>query len=244
MAAILDSYEVAKWPYGSFESMVVMPGLDWSHLPGAEALQGTRPASEARKPRASGLETMGGRALKGHYISNTDRGKGFTSEKAFAEALERHGFQVYTLPHFEANYKRHIDFEVSTSTDDGSEACFWVDVKSPKALRKASAQAASRADPMSQPQDRYVCLQLTANGDMHGSEADYLAFGLTTGQFLVADRHKIIECVNRHLVTTEGQSAWPETSLWRPYVRTYHGVSLVMCYMDLKDLSDAIVCVV
>ena len=237
----MDSYAVAKWPYGSFEAMAVLPGLDWSHLPCPEALTLKRAPSEARKPRGAQLETMAGRSLRGNYISNTDRGKGFTSEQAFADAMERHGFKLYALPHFEANYKRHVDFEVEPEGPTAG-CCCWIDVKSPKALRKASASAASRADPMCQPQDRYVCLQLTAKGDMYGSEADYLAFGLTTGQFLVADRWKVIECVEKHLVTTEGQAPWPENSLWRPYVRTFNGVSLVMCYMDLKDLTESIVC--
>jgi hypothetical protein len=174
-----------------------------------------------------------GRSLRGNYISNTDRNKGRISEDKFAQRLESLGFRVFVLPHFESNYKRHIDFEIQ----DESGKCAWIDVKSPKALRKTNRLD----DDLNKPQDRYVCLQLSEHGDLFGSYSDYLAFGLTSGRFVITDRLKVIECVQKNLVTTEGRSAWPETSLWRPYVRSYNNVHLVMTYMALEDLKEAIV---
>lgn len=227
----LIASEVLQWPYGDFPVMdTTKHNIDY---PKTFEFQFTR-ACSAKRTLFKDIETamLQGRSLRGNYISNTDRNKGRESENAFAKTMHDLGFQVYALPHFESNYKRHIDFEVEK---DGR--AFWIDVKAPKALRKTNRLD----DPLNKPQDRYVCLQLTANGDLFGSHSDYLAFGLTNGKFVVADRLKVIECVAKNLVTNEGRSAWPETSLWRPYVRSYNDFHLVMAYMDLEDLKDAIV---
>jgi len=127
----------------------------------------------------------------------------------------------------------HIDFEVEGP--DGRT--FWVDVKAPKALRKIQDK---RLDPYSEPQDRYVCLELNDRGSLYGGHSDYMAFGLTDGTFLLADRLEIIDIANKKLEGASVRAAWPETALWAPYVRSHEGHHLVMTYMDLHDLSSAI----
>lgn len=225
----LDANDVLKWPYGDFEVMKGKPDVTYDGF----HIQFTREPSSRRTPQSE-VQTalLQGRSLRGNYISNTDRNKGHVSETGFAKKLSALGLDVYALPHFESNYKRHIDFEV-----EQNGKCCWIDVKAPKALRKTNRLD----DPLNKPQNRYVCLQLTSNGDLFGSHSDYLAFGQTNGDFIITDRLKVIECVKKHLVVTEGRSAWPETSLWRPYVRSYNDFHLVMAYMDLEDLKDAIV---
>lgn len=227
----LESKNVLEMPYGDFQ--VMNTDKETLKFERCLNLHLTRRPSAVRTPYEEVQTAMlQGRSLRGLYISNTDRNKGRLSEEAFAAAIKALGFRVYVLPHFESNYKRHIDFEIEK---DG--LCFWIDVKGPKALRKTNRLD----DPLNKPQDRYICLQLTPNGDLFGSHSDYIAFGLTNGHFVVADRLKVIECVKKNLVLSEGRSAWPETALWRPYVRTYKDFHLVMTYMDLEDLKDAIV---
>jgi hypothetical protein len=244
----LIASEVLKWPYGDFEMMspCAPVGLSIEHFvgpligpdkagPDKAGLLFNRPESQKRKAHSLEPQMLAGRSLRGNYISNTDRNKGRIYEDLFALAAQKCGLQVFTLPHFEFNYKKHVDFEVQNA----SGLSFWVDVKGPKALRKTNI----KDDQWAKPQDRYVCLQLTDNGDLFGSHADYIAFGLTDGRFIVCDRLKIIECVSKCLIAKPevGRSAWPETSLWVPYVRSFNDVSLVMTYMDLHDLKDSIV---
>jgi len=242
----LDPKTILAMPYGDFEVMnterpdgAVSKDLGAGGSDGLSTINGlqfTREPSTKRTPFADvQVAMLQGRSLRGNYISNTDRNKGRVSEDTFAKAASSAGLGVFVLPHFESNYKRHIDFEI-----EYQGRCFWIDVKSPKALRKTNRLD----DPLNKPQDRYVCLQLTPNGDLYGSHSDYLAFGLTNGQFIIADRLKVIDCVAKCLVLTEGRSAWPETALWRPYVRTYNDFHLVMTYMDLEDLKHAIVAVI
>jgi hypothetical protein len=199
----------------------------------ASFVQTSRQATPERKLRNK-VQELQGRSLRGNYISNTDRNKGHTAETLFAEIMESYGHKVYTLPHFSHNYKMHVDFEVET--DHG---VFWIDVKSAKSLRKTL----SKTDPFNRPQDKYVCLELNASGSLFGSHSDYIAFGLTDGSFVISDRLKLVDIVKQKMAAMpKERSAWPETALWHPYVRTYNGISLVMTYMDLDDLKDSIVC--
>jgi len=203
----------------------------------ASELLFSREACPARKPRPTQGE-LSGKSLRGNYISNTDRNKGFQAEQAFAAKMEALGLQCFTLPHFSHNYLLHVDFEVEgptigpTAMEGPYKKNLWVDVKSAKALRKTR----NKDDPYNKPQDRYVCIELNAKGSLYGGHADYFAFGLTDGTFLLADRKKLVACVNEKMKKPKYRSAWPETALWCPYVRTYEGVSLVMTYMDLYDL--------
>jgi hypothetical protein len=233
----LDANEVLTWSYGEFGLMsITQKPIEYSKdLFSLNGLTFSRPPSENRKKPEQA--TLAGRSLRGNYISNTDRNKGRVSEELFAEKLEATGLSVFTLPHFESNYKKHIDFEVQ----DATGRCLWIDVKSPKSLRKTNM----KDDDYGKPQDRYVCLQLSDNGDLFGSHSDYIAFGLTDGRFIISDRLKLIECVSKHLLASPilGRSAWPETALWVPYVRSYKNVHLVMTYMDLEDLKDSIVAI-
>lgn len=233
----LNVHEVLKWPYGDFKPME--PGLSFEadDFISKAMIFSRGPSSDRRDPLLE-TQTLAGRSLRGNYISNTDRNKGRESEDLFAKKLRSLGLSVFTLPHFESNYKKHIDFEVQNS--DGR--CAWIDVKGPKALRKTNM----KDDMLNKPQDRFVCLQLSDNGDLFGSHSDYIAFGLTDGRFIISDRLKLIDCVSKHLVARSdvGRSAWPETALWVPYVRTYKNVNLVMTYMDLNDLKDSIVAII
>lgn len=234
----LRASDVLKWPYGDFEVMElgpcrVAPNADTNAS--LKELVFKRGPCASRKAFGQEVQMLSGRSLRGNYISNTDRNKGRIYEDLFAKKAIESGLEVFTLAHFEFNYKKHVDFEVQNSEG----LSFWVDVKGPKALRKTNI----KDDLWAKAQDRYVCLQLTDNGDLFGSHADYIAFGLTDGRFIMCDRLKIIECVSRCLIARPevGRSAWPETSLWVPYVRSFNDVSLVMTYMDLYDLKDSIV---
>lgn len=196
-----------------------------------------RPCSSEAKSRPAQAHLQG-KSLRGHYISNTDRNKGHVAEEAFATAMESIGLSVNVLPHFSHNYIKHIDFEIS----DG-HTCFWIDVKSPKSLRKTM----NPSDPFNKPQDKYICFELNSSGSLYGSHSDYVAFGLTDGSFIVTDRLKLIDIVNSKMdfnTRPKERSAWPETSLWQPYVRSYNNNHLVMAYMDLDDLRPAFLFIV
>ena len=249
---MLCSQTVLEWPYGDFEQMIPCSSIDLSDLPVLSAHNVKslfkRPCSSEARPRPVQAELQG-KSLRGHYISNTDRNKGHVAEEAFAAAIESLATAasdtestmvasadtaaVKTLPHFSHNYLKHIDFEISS----GGQS-FWVDVKSPKSLRKTI----NKADLWNRPQDKYICFELNSSGSLFGSHSDYVAFGLTTGSFILADRLKLIEIVNAKMdfsVRPKERSAWPETSLWQPYVRTYNNNHLVMAYMDLEDLRPS-----
>lgn len=241
---MLCSQRVLEWPYGDFEQMIPCSSIDLSDLPVLSAHNINslfkRPCSSEARPRPVQAELQG-KSLRGHYISNTDRNKGHVAEEAFASAIESlaeaHGVAsaaaVKTLPHFSHNYLKHIDFEISS----GGQS-FWVDVKSPKSLRKTM----NKADLWNRPQDKYICFELNSSGSLFGSHSDYVAFGLTNGSFILADRLKLIEIVNAKMdfsVRPKERSAWPETSLWQPYVRSYNDNHLVMAYMDLEDLRPS-----
>jgi hypothetical protein len=245
---MLCSQEVLSWPYGDFEQMVPCSSIDLSglqvmSLDNCKSLY-KRPSSLDAKSRPVQAELQG-KSLRGHYISNTDRNKGHLAETAFAEAMERMGLEVKVLPHFSHNYLKHIDFEIasaasadSDSADSDSAASFWIDVKSAKSLRKTM----NKSDAFNKPQDKYICFELNSSGSLFGSHSDYVAFGLTNGSFIVADRHKIIDIVNAKMDFTgrpKERSAWPETALWHPYVRSYNNNHLVMAYMDLEDLRPS-----
>jgi hypothetical protein len=234
---MLCSQEVLSWPYGDFEQMVPCSSIDLSglqvmSLDNCKSLF-KRPSSLEAKNRPVQAELQG-KSLRGHYISNTDRNKGHLAETAFAEAMERMGLEVKVLPHFSHNYLKHIDFEIASD----SAASFWIDVKSAKSLRKTM----NKSDAFNKPQDKYICFELNSSGSLFGSHSDYVAFGLTNGSFIVADRHKIIDIVNAKMDFTgrpKERSAWPETALWHPYVRSYNNNHLVMAYMDLEDLRPS-----
>jgi hypothetical protein len=183
------------------------------------------------------MRHLAGSSLKGAYISNTDRNKGLVAEDNFARLIVDQGLGIYTLPHFGFNYLQHVDFEIELV--DGT--CMWVDVKAPKALRKLKC---GPNDPFAKAQDRYVGFHLQPTGDLFGSKADCVAFGLTDGSFLLADRTKIIDIVTTKLapaIERRQRSAWPETALWTPYYREAGASQAVMSYMDLDDLRPALV---
>jgi len=170
----------------------------------------------------------------GLYKSAFDRSKGQNAEALLVKKLEAIGLNCYELNHWKDNYIRHIDLEVSQ--DDNLS--FTVDVEAPKALRKSRP---GHSDKLSEPQDRFVCLQLGPKSTLFGGSADYLAFALTSGHFVFARRSALVECIREKMSgfldgTKCYRSAWPETALWAPYVRSYEGHHTVMTYMDLNDL--------
>lgn len=231
--------DVRTWPYGDFETIdidcLVFDSTGVMAMPltnlGAREPTSTRTAWD---PDAK--SHLSGSSLKGAYISNIDRNKGLQAEIQFAKRATALGLRVFALPHFSHNYKKHIDFEVEGM--DGRS--IWVDVKAPKALRKMSA---GPHDPYAKPQDRYVGFHLQPTGDLFGSEADYVAFGLTDGSFLLGDRLKIKDIVETKLegaIAAKVRSAWPETALWTPYYREAGTSQAVMSYMDLNDLKPAL----
>lgn len=234
---MLCSDTVLQWPYGEYDSMIPESTMNLEGLANFDAslLKTSRQATVERKPRPQ-VHELQGRSLRGNYISNTDRNKGQLAETLFAESMEALGHTVYVLPHFSHNYKMHVDFEVETT-----HGVFWVDVKSAKSLRKTM----SKTDPFNRPQNKYVCLELNSSGSLFGSHSDFIAFGLTDNSFILVDRLKLVDIVTAKMdfkTRPQERSAWPETALWQPYVRSYNGVNLVMTYMDLDDLRDSIVC--
>ena len=171
----------------------------------------------------------------GLYKSTTDRSKGHAAESLLVKKLEAQGLECYELEHVKDNYIRHIDIEVSDPT---KPKCFTVDIEAPKALRKSRA---GYTDPLSQPQDRFVCLQLGPSSTLFGGHADYMAFGLTTGHYVFAKRQAIVNFLKHKMASfvdgsTAYRSAWPETALWVPYIRSYEGHHTIMTYMDLNEL--------
>lgn len=233
---MLNPEQVLQWPYGEFETMDPnKPALDVSALP-KTLVRGYRGPSSERKPwDATEVRHYSGAALRGAYISNTDRNKGAAAEASFAAACVAAGLKVFTLPHFSHNYLKHIDFEVECP--DG--LCVWVDVKAPKALRKLKC---GPDDPFARQQDHYVGFHLQPSGDLFGSQADLVAFGRTDGSFVLADRLCIVDIVEDKLegASARGRSAWPETALWAPYVRSWGSFHTVMAYMELEDLAPAL----
>lgn len=172
----------------------------------------------------------------GLYKSTFDRTKGQEAEALLVKKLSSIGLSCYELDHFKDNYIRHIDLEVAES--ESASKAFTVDVEAPKALRKGRA---GHSDKLSEPQDLFVCLQLGPKSTLFGGSADYLAFALTTDKIVFARRADLVETIKRKMSDfLDGskcyRSAWPETALWVPYVRSYEGHHTVMTYMDLKDL--------
>jgi len=223
---------VLTWPYEDLPVMDPSVPFDVKKLEpmvfefSSEATKG-RKAFEHNK---SLLKLASGIGL---YKSTTDRSKGHSAESLLVKKLEALGLTCFELDHLKDNYIRHIDLEVS-----GPQKCFTVDVESPKALRKSRA---GYSDPLSEPQDRFVCLQLGPSSTLFGGQADYMAFGLTTGHFVFIKRQALVDFLKLKLKAfTDGtsafRSAWPETALWVPYLRTYEGHHTLMTYMDLNEL--------
>jgi len=191
--------------------------------------------SEANDTTNKCAALLEGKSLKGNYISVTDRKKGYEWETLFEQKVLQHGLTVNRVPYFSHNYLKHIDFEL---VDKYNKSCF-VDIKSPKALRKASKYSTKLEDPLTRPQNTYVCLELNSTGSLFGSESDYIVFSQTDNSFLFCNRIKLIEIVKQKL-NSQIRSAWPETALWIPYVRSFNDVHTVMTYMDLNDLHPCI----
>lgn len=223
----MDPLELLKWPYATSDPVDLLP-YDSSKLP-LWTLKNFRNKTETRKPfDFHDVGELTGGSLRGHYISNTDRNKGRLSERAFAVRVAAMGHELFSLPHFSHNYMMHIDFEVA-----GQDCVAWVDVKAPRALRRMKGD-----DPYSMPQNRYVCLEVHPTGSLYGGHADYVAFGQTNGSFVVAERAALASVVTKRLAGVKERSAWPESALWLPYVRTFDGRHTVIVYVDLEDISE------
>jgi len=170
-----------------------------------------------------------GSFLKRQFKVDQEDGKQF--EVKFKDLMQSSlSYKVHEVPFWSYNYKQHIDFEVQ----DASGKCAFVDVKAPRSLRKSRL----KNDPMAKPQNKYVVAELMPFGSLFGSKADYIAFGQTDGTFVVCDTQKLQKLVKTKMQTFTNRSAWPETSLWCPYVRSYEGRNSAMMYMDLDTLNE------
>jgi hypothetical protein len=233
---MLSARDVLAWPYAfDLDIMPLEKPFDATSLPSMpSSIFGFREASEKRMPYSEVSRAM--TYLKGNYISNTDRNKGQEYEEACAQKFECLGYKSYALSHYVNNYINHIDIEVQCPN---TNQVFWVDVESPKALRKRGPNKPQ--DSMNSPQDQYVCLQLGDKSTLYGGKSDYMAFGLTTGHFVIADREILVKTIEAKMSNIpKTRSAWPETALWIPYVRSYNDIHTVMTYMDLESLRPAL----
>jgi hypothetical protein len=176
---------------------------------------------------------IGIQRLPGNYVSQTDRAKGFAAEATFIENIKKLGLEIYKLPHYSHNYKKRVDFEI---VDPKTGRATWVDVKAPRALRKAMGPK----DTYGKPQDRYVCLEVSKNGSLFSGESDYIVFQQTDGTFLWASKVLLVDFLNKKLVNSTERSTWPETACCVPYVRSYMQMHMVLTYVDLTDLQDCI----
>lgn len=178
--------------------------------------------------------------LRANYISTTDRSKGFAYECTLVKKLQALGLECHEVSQ-QDNYMNHIDIEVALPASFESNV-IHIDVKSPCALRKARPlKKHQELDPLSEPQNRYVCMQLDGRSSLYNGLSDYIAFGQTDGTFLFARRHALLQAVQEKMApflngTLNYRSAWPECSLWVPYVRSFNGVHTLMTFMDLNDL--------
>lgn len=257
----MDAAEILKWPYGAFSNMVLDDPFDSSALapltPGSLAARFAGGAAGGASGAAGGPTpgrklyraddaTLEGPALKGHYISNTDRNKGHQAEALFAQRARAAGFEVYQLPHFTHNYMGHVDFEVECPATGHT---FLVDVKAPRALRRGR----DAKDPLNRPQSQYACIELAPKGSLFGSKAHVVAYqlagsdagtasnGANDGPFVLVDRAHTVSLIRDFIekaeVAAAGRAAWPEQSLWAPYVRTWQGVSVPLMYVEVADLK-------
>lgn len=231
---MLDPLRILELPYAqTLDPMSLSTTFDTSKLPRmtSEMCFGLRRPSTDLKEFVPDLEHR--LVAKGHYVSKTDRSKGHDAEQLFAQKMQALGHSVYKVPHFSHNYLRHIDFEIL----DNQKQSANFDIKAPKALRKATNRY---QDAYTEPQNTYVCMELNASGSLfHHGASDYLVFGQTNGSFIGCDRQKLCNLVLEKLKEPKERSAWPETALWMPYVRSYENIHTVMSYMDLNDLYDA-----
>ena len=232
---MLKATEVLKWPYNDdLQVMDPSKAFDTSSLDVFSNFEGLHEPAPGRKLFDISKYTE---TSAGAYVSSADRARGFDAEKALVTKLRLLGHECYELAHFTYNYIKHIDLEVQCANG----LVVHIDVEAPKALRKASAASSAAKDILSRPQDKFVCLQLGHQSTLYGGCADYMAFGLTNGTFLISERQQLITCIELKMAdftngTKKYRSAWPETALWVPYVRTFNEKSIVMTYMDLEDL--------
>lgn len=236
----MNGTTVLEWPYGSFEEMKLDSPYDAFKLaqcaPGALPQRPDYGPTEGRKLYVADEATLDGRSLRGHYISNTDRNKGHVAEAQFAAKARAAGFEVYKVPHWTHNYLGHVDFEIEWT---GGGPTWLVDVKAPRALRRGR----DLSDPMNCPQSQYACMELAPGGSLFGSKAHLVAYQLAdpAGTFLIVDRAHSASVIQEHLQKPEtvaaGRAAWPEQSLWAPYVRSWEGVHTPMMYVPLEALK-------
>jgi len=155
-----------------------------------------------------------------------DIAEGSRFEQLFQTKMEAQGFKVYEVPFWSYNYKKHIDFEI----EDSNGQCAFVDIKTPRSLRKSKATQMG--------QNRYIVVELMPYGSLFGSHSDYIAFGQTDDTFLVCSRPKLDAMVKSRMPNFRVRSAWPETALNVPYVRSYEGRNSSMMYLDIEDLYE------
>lgn len=204
-------------------------------------------ATPGRKLYCAADATLEGPSLRGHFISNTDRNKGHVAESAFAAAARSAGFEVYQLPHFSHNYLGHVDFELEWPSTGQT---VYVDVKAPRSLRRGR----DTKDPLNCPQSQYACIELAPGGSLFGSKAHLVAYQLApasasggpvgaalAGPFVIVDRLHSVDVIKKHIESPEflqgGRAAWPEQSLWAPYVRSWEGVHVPLMYVELRNLK-------
>lgn len=229
---MLKATEVLKWPY--CDDLPIMDPSSSFNTSSLAIFAGFKGIHEPTPGRTLFDVTKYTETSAGLFVSSTDRARGFNAEKMLVTKLRLAGHECYELPHFTYNYIKHIDLEVQCPNG----LVVHIDVESPKSLRKANHACPNN---LSKPQDRFVCLQLGTHSTLYGGCADYMAFGLTNDAFLFSERCSLIEAIESKMVdfvngTKRYRSAWPETALWIPYVRTFNEKSIVMTYMDLNDL--------
>ena len=223
---MINPRQVLEWPYAT-DLCVMDPTkpFDTSQL-NSFSFDGIREKTVTRKTFNFEKEMQAG---IGAYLSNYDRARGHKAEADLAKKLFNLDYKCYELSHSD-NYFRHIDLEVECLNGKN----IWIDVKAPNCLRKGRS-----TDILSTPQDRFVCLQIGPKSTLYGGLSDYIVFATTKGEFLISERQQLIKKVEIMMAPAiHGQirSAWPETALWTPYVRTFNDYSTVCAYMDLNDL--------
>jgi hypothetical protein len=223
---MLLARDVLEWPYAS-DLPIMDPSVAYctKNLP-IFTFEGIREKTELRKTFNFQKEMQAG---IGAYLSNYDRARGHKAETDLAKKLFALDYKCYELSHSD-NYFKHIDIEVECP--NGKHV--WLDVKAPNCLRKGRC-----TDPLSTPQDRFVCLQIGPKSTLYGGLSDYIVFSTTKGEFLVAKKTDLVTAIELKMssaLKAKERSAWPETALWIPYVRTFNDYSTVSTYMDLNDL--------
>lgn len=223
---MLLARDVLDWPYATNLDVMDPTEAFCTQNVSVFHFEGLREKTETRKSFNFQKEMQAG---IGAYLSNYDRARGHKAETDLAKKLFALDYKCYELSHSD-NYFRHIDIEVECPNGKN----VWLDVKAPNCLRKGRS-----TDILSTPQDRFVCLQIGPKSTLFGGLSDYIVFSTTKGEFLISKKTELVDVIQKKMafaIEAKQRSAWPETALWIPYVRTFNDYSTVSTYMDLNDL--------